>query len=33
MNRLIIAQAACDELDAIWDYIGIENGNPVPRID
>ena len=28
MSRLIVAPAARDELDAIWDYIGIENGNP-----
>lgn len=28
MTHLIIAQAAREELDAIWDYIGIENENP-----
>lgn len=28
MTRLIIAEAARDELDSIWEYIGVENGNP-----
>jgi toxin ParE1/3/4 len=28
MSRYIVAPAARDDIDAIWDYIGIENENP-----
>lgn len=28
MSRLIVAPSARDDLDAIWDYIAIENDNP-----
>lgn len=28
MSRFLVAPAFREELDAIWDYIGVENSNP-----